>query len=140
MAVKETIVSKRHGGHIPRTARATGVAVVEPPPLESGDRLTRHEFEWCYEAMPHIQKAELIEGVVYMSSPVRVSHGESHGQIMGWCATYCAATPGVHLGDSVTVRLDWTTKYNRMRYCGWTQRWEVSHGSVRMITWKVHLK
>ena len=32
--------------------------------LESGDRLTRHEFERRYQSMPHLKKAELIEGVV----------------------------------------------------------------------------
>jgi hypothetical protein len=42
------------------------------PPLESGDRLTRHEFERRYSAMLHVKKAELIEGIVYMASPVRV--------------------------------------------------------------------
>lgn len=38
-------------------------------PLESGDRLTRPEFERRYAAAPHIKKAELIEAIVYMSSP-----------------------------------------------------------------------
>ena len=45
----------------------------KPPrilPLEHGDHLTREEFERRYEAMPHVRKAELIEGVVYMPSPV----------------------------------------------------------------------
>jgi hypothetical protein len=42
-----------------------------PPPLEPGDHLTRVEFERRYEAMPDLKKAELIEGVVYMPSPVR---------------------------------------------------------------------
>ena len=55
-----------------------------PPPLENGDRLTRCEFERRYDAMPHIKKAELIEGVVYMASPVRFkSHGEPHARIVG---------------------------------------------------------
>ena len=49
------------------------VVPVEIPPLESGDRLTRHEFERRYQARPEIKKAELIEGVVYMPSPVRAS-------------------------------------------------------------------
>ncbi|MDY7015976.1 MAG: Uma2 family endonuclease, partial [Cyanobacteriota bacterium] len=40
-------------------------------PLENGDRLTRSEFERRYQAMPHLKKAELIEGMVYMSSPLR---------------------------------------------------------------------
>ena len=45
-------------------------APVEVPPLENGDRLTRAEFERRYDAMPDLKKAELIEGVVYMGSPV----------------------------------------------------------------------
>jgi hypothetical protein len=28
------------------------------PPLENGDRLNRFEFERCYDAMPHLKKAE----------------------------------------------------------------------------------
>jgi hypothetical protein len=77
------------------------------PPLDSGDRLTRSEFERRYDAMPHLKKAELIEGVVYMPSPVRVrSHGKPHGQIMSWVGVYCAATPGVDFADNPTLRLD----------------------------------
>ncbi len=77
------------------------------PPLENGDRLTRSEFERRYEAMPELKKAELIEGVVYMPSPVRhKGHSVPHGQIIGWLAVYCAATPGVELGDNGTIRLD----------------------------------
>ena len=40
-------------------------------PLENGDRLTRAEFERRYDAMPDLKKAELIEGEVYVASPVR---------------------------------------------------------------------
>jgi hypothetical protein len=32
-------------------------------PLENGDRITRAEFERRYDAMPHLKKAELIEGI-----------------------------------------------------------------------------
>ncbi len=77
------------------------------PPLESGDRLSRDEFERRYTAMPHIKKAELIEGIVYMASPLRFnSHGKPHANLIGWLWTYKIATPGVELGDNVTVRLD----------------------------------
>lgn len=77
------------------------------PPLENGDRLTRTEFERRYQAMPRIRKAELIEGVTYMASPLRIrSHGEPHGNLVGWLWTYKAATPGVILGIEPTVRLD----------------------------------
>ena len=41
----------------------TSVAVFDT----NGDRLTRDEFERRYEAMPHLKKAELIEGVVHMA-------------------------------------------------------------------------
>ncbi len=77
------------------------------PPLENGDKLTRHEFERRYHAMPNLKKAELIEGVVYMASPVRAKqHGKPHARIMGWLGTYEAATPGVEALDNITVLLD----------------------------------
>jgi Uma2 family endonuclease len=77
------------------------------PPLESGDRLSRHEFERRYAAMPHVKKAELIEGVTYLASPLRFnSHGKPHANLIGWLWTYKVSTPGVELGDNVTVRLD----------------------------------
>ena len=76
------------------------------PPLENGDRLTRSEFERRYYTM-HEVKAELIEGIVYMSSPLRFrSHGKPHAYIMTWLGFYEASTPGVELGDNATVRLD----------------------------------
>jgi len=77
-----------------------------PPPLESGDRLTAREFERRYEAMPHIKKAELIEGVVHMSSLVRVGHAVPHSTVLTWLGVYCSATPGVQLADNATLRLD----------------------------------
>lgn len=77
------------------------------PPLENGDRLSRMEFERRYDAMPHLKKAELIEGIVYMPSPVRHRlHGRPHGHVMGWLILYEAGTPGVQVGDNSTVRLD----------------------------------
>jgi Uma2 family endonuclease len=77
------------------------------PPLENGDRLTLAEFERRYQAMPHHKKAELIEGRVFMSSPVRArKHGKPHAAIMGWLFNYWQATPGTELMDNPTVRLD----------------------------------
>ena len=77
------------------------------PPLENGDKLTRHEFERRYHAMPNLKKAELIEGVVYVASPLRIkSHGEPHAYIMTWLGVYKAATPGIGLADNATVLID----------------------------------
>ena len=81
--------------------------ISELPILESGDRLTRDEFERRYAAMPHLQKAELIEGVVYVASPLKYkSHGQPHSDMMTWLGVYRAATPGVEVADNTTVRLD----------------------------------
>ncbi len=77
------------------------------PPLENGDRLTREEFERRYDAMPGLKKAELIEGEVYMPSPVRHgSHSEPHTWLVLWLALYRAHTSGVEAGDNGSVRLD----------------------------------
>lgn len=77
------------------------------PPLENGDLLTRAEFEQRYTAMPDLKKAELIEGIVYMASPLRFeTHAEPHADLLIWLGHYKIATPGVRLGDNPTVRLD----------------------------------
>lgn len=77
------------------------------PALEPGDRLSRAEFERRYESMPHVKKAELIEGVVYMPSPVRLrKHGRPHFRLITWLGAYEAATPRAMGGADTTSRLD----------------------------------
>jgi Uma2 family endonuclease len=77
------------------------------PPLETGDRLSRAEFERRYEAMPDLKKAELIEGVVYVPSPVRMHHhAEPHFDLISWLGHYEWATPGVIGADNASTRLD----------------------------------
>jgi Uma2 family endonuclease len=77
------------------------------PPLEPGDRLSRAEFERRYDAMPGLKKAELIEGVVYMPSPVRHNrHARPHSHLTTWLGTYEAHTPGTSVGDNSSARLD----------------------------------
>ncbi len=79
----------------------------QPLPLDNGDRLSRAEFERRYDAMPRLKKAELIEGVVHMPSPVRLlSHGRPHAHLIGWLVHYEAHTPGVMTADNATTRLD----------------------------------
>jgi len=90
------------------------------PTLENGDtadatlrvscrsakRLTRIEFENRY-SKSNVKKAELIEGIVYIASPLRITkHGNPHARIMTWLGIYWSATPGIELGDNSTVRLD----------------------------------
>jgi Uma2 family endonuclease len=77
------------------------------PFLENGDRLTRKEFERRYHAMPRLKKAELIEGTVFMPSPLHFErHAKPHALVIGWLAAYWAATPGIELADNATLRLD----------------------------------
>lgn len=101
-----TIVSphKRPAGTTPPTAERI-------PPLRHGDHLSRAEFERRYTAMPELKKAELLEGVVFVASPLRYDvHALQHGYINTWVGVYCAATPGVNAGDNATVRLDEKTE------------------------------
>lgn len=67
----------------------------------------RAEFERRYHAMPNLKKAELVEGVVYVGSPVRYEqHGQPNFLIDGWLFVYASATPGVAGAGNSTVRLD----------------------------------
>ena len=80
--------------------------VLEVPPLQSGDRLSRTEFERRYRAYPEIKKAELVAGVVYVASPVRYrQHGRPHASILTWLGMYVAATPGCDFSDNATLLL-----------------------------------
>lgn len=78
----------------------------DPAPLESGDRLTRAEFEARYAVRPDLKKAELVEGVVYVSSPVKRVHARPDGLYITWLSTYAARTPPLEALPNATVRLD----------------------------------
>lgn len=86
------------------------MAIANSPPtltiLENGDRLDRLEFERRYTAS-NIKKAELIEGIVYVASPLRFTpHAEPHGRIIGWLIAYQAMSSSLKVGIEPTVRLD----------------------------------
>src|SRR5436853_94629 len=70
--------------------------------LEPGDHLTREEFLRIWEQLPHIKRAELIGGVVYMPSPQRREHGKTDRRISGWLCVYEANTPGCEGGSNTT--------------------------------------
>ena len=78
-----------------------------PPPLQQGDVLSRAEFERRYAAMPRLKKAELIEGIVYMASPVRADrHGIPHVDLATLLRVYATKHAGLIVADNATVRLD----------------------------------
>jgi Uma2 family endonuclease len=78
------------------------------PPLHSGDRLTRDEFERRYSAAPSHLRAELVEGIVYVLGRLvsEQYHAQPHGDLVTWMGVYKVYTPGVQLYDNATVRLD----------------------------------
>jgi Uma2 family endonuclease len=79
---------------------------VSTPALESGDRLTRAEFHRRYRARPDIPKAELIDGVVYVTAATRSEeHAKPHGVLAGWLALLTYTHPGVEFRDTATVFL-----------------------------------
>lgn len=76
------------------------------PVLESGDRLTREEFHARYLQRTDLKKAELVLGVVYVASPVRImQHGWPHGLTAGWVMAYCARHTEFGFGVDSTVAL-----------------------------------
>jgi Uma2 family endonuclease len=77
------------------------------PLLENGDRMDRAEFHRRYLLTPEEFRAELLEGIVYMSSPVSAcGHGFQTSAMIGWMHNYRARTRGVLLVDNSTLLLD----------------------------------
>lgn len=61
--------------------------------FEPGDRLSREEFLARWECMPELKKAELIDGVVYMPSPVSLVHSLFDTIVHMVLGVYAARTP-----------------------------------------------
>jgi Uma2 family endonuclease len=56
--------------------------------------------------MPQVKKAELIEGVVYMGSPVSVRHAKPDNLIQLWLGAYASRHPETEVYAHTTVILD----------------------------------
>jgi Uma2 family endonuclease len=76
------------------------------PPLLAGQQLDQPTFHERYEAMPPKTRAELVGGVVYMPSPMRLDHGDTSRLVAWLSGQYQWKTPGVAGADGVTVMLD----------------------------------
>src|ERR1039457_2997981 len=85
---------------------ATGSSPSRPLPLENGEFMHSREFLRRYERMPQVKKAELIEGVVYMGSPVSVRHAKPDGIIQVWLGTYASRHPDTEALPNANVILD----------------------------------
>lgn len=73
--------------------------------LCNGDKMSRAEFHELYERTAHGFKAELIEGEVYVASPVSWGHARPDYVVGTLLGNYEARTPGVEGGANGTVFL-----------------------------------
>jgi len=80
-------------------------ADVERLEMYNGDRMTQPEFHRIYEQMPEDFRAELIGGIVYVSSPLSIEHSSNHPLLSTAFCVYKGATPGIEIGDNGTVIL-----------------------------------
>src|SRR5439155_11519546 len=74
----------------------TYLAGIEPLLFYPGDRMTRDEFIARWECMPELKFAELIDGVVYMPSPLSIPHGQKDNLLQGWGFTYSYRSGLIH--------------------------------------------
>jgi len=76
--------------------------VVKPPGLVTGERLTVEEFLRRWEELPDLKNAELIDGTVYVPSPISIVHGDLDNLVHWWLGHYAHATPGCKGGSNST--------------------------------------
>jgi Uma2 family endonuclease len=81
-----------------------------PSTLVEGQRLDQPTFHALYEAMPPGTRAELIDGVVHMPSPVGLEHGEAQVPVIVWLDYYAENTPGVRAMANATTILGWKSE------------------------------
>jgi Uma2 family endonuclease len=88
------------------TERPESLPESEPPPrLDSGDRMDSETFMAIYEQMPEGFRAQLIQGVVYVASPISADHGRPNQDVSFWLGSYQLRTPGVRPFAATTLQL-----------------------------------
>ncbi|MFN7925358.1 MAG: Uma2 family endonuclease [Bryobacteraceae bacterium] len=60
------------------------------------------EFLRRWESLPDLRYAELIEGVVFLASPLSNDHSSAQYGVTGWLFTYTNRTPGTGGGNELT--------------------------------------
>jgi hypothetical protein len=80
----------------------THPAWIQSPLLWANDRMSLDEFLARWEQMPDLKFAELIDGVVYMPSPVSREHMLLDSRLQSLCGFYCLKTPGTQCGTNGT--------------------------------------
>jgi Uma2 family endonuclease len=81
------------------------VPTVDRPLLFTGQRLDQPTFHELYLQTNEGFRAELIEGVVYVSSPVGPKHGRPFADMNGVLYVYRVETPGTIIQADTTTKL-----------------------------------
>jgi Uma2 family endonuclease len=83
------------------------VAEAVPSRLENGAVMGREEFHRLYSECAGTSRIELIEGVVFMPSPISTEgHADQQGLLIEWLAAYAARRPGVKWSPPASILLD----------------------------------
>ena len=90
----------------PRPLGDQTMSTATPTRLGEGQRIDQPTFHERYEGMPPGTRAELIEGVVFIPSPVGYEHSDSHIPALVWLEHYARRTSGVQVLDNATVILN----------------------------------
>ncbi len=98
------VATKPAPSHKTARKRPTSPVVARLPQLRPGDHLGLAEFDRRYARAPETWIAELIEGVVYMPSPVTDLHSLPHADLGMWASVYAHHTPGVVALSNQSVR------------------------------------
>jgi Uma2 family endonuclease len=87
------------------SADRTTTPVDSTQPLRNGDRLRQPEFHERYLKCPEDERWELVGGIVYMASPLGLTHSRFDGAIGLILELYQCSTPGVEVLHGVTTIL-----------------------------------
>ncbi|HVA50881.1 MAG TPA: Uma2 family endonuclease [Pirellulales bacterium] len=71
----------------------------------NGERMSQPEFHRRYEACRNGEKWELVGGIVYMASPLKLKHSRYDGEIGLLLETYRLRTPGIEVMHNATAIL-----------------------------------
>jgi putative restriction endonuclease len=84
------------------------VRAIERPErlLKTGQRLTQEQFHALYEQTPKHFRADLVNGVVYVSSPLKTPHWTWHDRWIHILHWYKDKTPGVGTGVCPSFIID----------------------------------
>ncbi|MCC6590563.1 MAG: Uma2 family endonuclease [Bryobacterales bacterium] len=75
------------------------------PLLITGMKMSREEFIEAWENEPNLKCAELIDGTVFVSSPVSLDHGLYESLMVAWLRAYSSKAPGLMCATNVTSYL-----------------------------------